>query len=355
MSLETGGLENGVVNLINNASEECRVDVLCLRARGVLADRVVNPAANVYWNGKESSLKESVSILRELNANNKYDIIHSHGWTTLLVAVLGSVFFRSKVLNGEHGTLFFDSFKRRIIQKFLFKTISGNVTVSASLRDEITKRLGLSHQNFTVVSNGVDTEKFKSSDETRFNIREKLNVEQGVFIVGTVGRLVPVKNYTFLVQAFNEFRKNCSESRLLIVGEGIEREKLQRLAEQLGILDVVIFTGERPDIAELISSMDLFMLTSLDEGMSNTLLEAMSSSVPVLASNVGGAQEIVAEGKADAYPRYGPTMEWDIAAGHAILEHAGGTLTDFDGNKILYGKQDFKNPSLIVKGKIFYD
>ena len=64
---------------------------------------------------------------------------------------------------------------------------------------------------------------------------------------------------------------------------------------------------------------------------------------------------VIAAGEFDLYVCEPRASEWDIAAGHAILEHAGGTLTDFDGNKILYGKQDFKNPSLIVKGRIFYD
>ena len=64
---------------------------------------------------------------------------------------------------------------------------------------------------------------------------------------------------------------------------------------------------------------------------------------------------VIAAGEFDLYICEPRASEWDIAAGHAILEHAGGTLTDFDGNKILYGKENFKNPSLIVKGKIFYD
>ena len=112
-------------------------------------------------------------------------------------------------------------------------------------------------------------------------------------MIGSVGRLVPIKNYPLLLRAFANVRQAGYPVSLMLVGDGSERAALQQLASELSITEQVIFTGQQHNIAAHLQAMDIFVLPSFSEGLSNTLLEAMACGLPVLASDVGGNPEIV--------------------------------------------------------------
>ena len=162
------------------------------------------------------------------------------------------------------------------------------------MQEWLTSDLGIPRQRTLQIYNGTDTALFHPADRT---IVDTDNSQE--LVVGCVSRLDPVKDHETLITALRQLQRdrtvNCP-LRLKIVGNGEERQRLQQSVIQGELTDVVEFVGERDDIPAQLRSFDLFVLPSLNEGISNTILEAMSSGLPVIASNVGGNPELVEDG-----------------------------------------------------------
>ena len=154
------------------------------------------------------------------------------------------------------------------------------------LRDEVRVRAPV-----TQVYNGVDTETFRPADGPS-PVRAELGLGEDAFVAGIVGRLDPIKDHSTLFRAFAPLAARDPAARLLVVGDGGERARIEKEAG-----DGVVMLGERADVAEVLRALDVFVLPSHNEGISNTILEAMASGVPVVASRVGGNPELVEDGR----------------------------------------------------------
>ena len=293
LSLETGGLENGVVNLVNHADTTVfHVDVLCLRAQGALAQRV--PPEQVLFTQPAVAIAAAIKRIYQVCRAGGYDIVHTHGWATLLAGFIGARLARVPVvINGEHGVLYDQSRLQRWLQRCLFNAVTLNLSVCDDLVKQIAQRFAVDKQLFRVIINGVDTQKFAPDVTLRQQLRDQFKLQDEVTVIGSVGRLVPIKNYPLLLRAFANVRQAGYPVSLMLVGDGSERAALQQLASELSITEQVIFTGQQHNIAAHLQAMDIFVLPSFSEGLSNTLLEAMACGLPVLASDVGGNPEIV--------------------------------------------------------------
>lgn len=296
LSMETGGLENGIVNLVNQSNQEdyC-VDILCLRARGELANRVSKVNSQVIFDGDEShSLITAIKKIYKACKLGKYQIIHSHGFTTMLASyIAGKLAGTQIIMNGEHGTIYHASKKSRIMQKYLFKKMALNLTVSKELKTRIKEAFDIDYNNFHTIINGVDTEKFKPNPLIKSKLKQKLNIQPDDIIIGSVGRLVEVKNYKSLVDACSLIFKKHHNIHLVLAGDGPERKLLENQISQYDLSSRIHLLGRRDDIPNIMNLLDIFVLPSFSEGLSNTLLEAMSCGTPVIASDVGGNSEIV--------------------------------------------------------------
>ncbi len=300
LSLGTGGLENGIVNTINGSEQKrFKIDVVCLRELGELGDRVNNTNTQVFFEPSLSSgLANAIKAIRKVHKKNRYHIIHTHGWATMLAGYLaGKLEGDTLVINGEHGTLYYKSLLQRLAQRFLFNQMKINLSVSAALVKEVSKKFGVSEDIFHPILNGVDVAKFKPLPEQRARVRQEWGIDDSTFIIGSVGRLVTVKNYPSLLRAFKEILENVSNAKLVFAGDGPNRAKLETLANDLQIADKVIFLGRREDVPAVMNGYDIFVLPSFREGLSNTILEAMASGLPAVVSNVGGSPEIVLHGE----------------------------------------------------------
>lgn len=297
-SMETGGLENGIVNLVNHSNNnDFVVDILCLRERGELADRITNTTSQVFFDGnKQHSKFIAIKKVFLHCKEHHYDIIHSHGYATMLAAYVGGSLAKcTNIINGEHGTLYHSSKKDILIQRFLFNRMKFNLSVSQVLKETICGIYSVSESKFKTIINGVDTIKFNSQD-ILLDLKNELQLSSEQMIIGSIGRLVEVKNYPSLIKAMSIVIKEIPNTRLLIAGEGPERKTLESLISKLKLNDNVVLLGRRDDVSDLMKLYDIFVLPSYSEGLSNTLLESMASGTPVVASNVGGNSEIVAEG-----------------------------------------------------------
>ncbi len=296
LSMETGGLENGIVNLVNQADSNLfRVDVLCLRERGELADRVINPDSQVIFdNNRDHSLLTAIKKIYKACKSGQYNIVHSHGFTTMLASyIAGNLAGVPKLMNGEHGTIYHSSAKHRLIQKFLFSKMAMNLTVSEDLKREILDKFFLKKDNFKPIINGVDTDKFSTNTEESNRLRNELGLSKDVIVIGSVGRLVEVKNYKSLLSAYAQLTSSHSKVHLVLAGDGPERVQIEEQILKYGLSKKVHLLGRRDDIPQIMNLLDIFVLPSFSEGLSNTLLEAMSCGTPVVACDVGGNKEII--------------------------------------------------------------
>jgi sugar transferase (PEP-CTERM/EpsH1 system associated) len=304
--LVTGGMENGLVTLINKMpSASYRHAIVCIEDYSDFRNRLTRPDTEVMamrrsqigtWRLRYQLFR----IFRRL----KPAIVHSRnksGLDALLPARLAGV---PHCVHGEHGWDVHDldgrSRKEQVLRKLHAPLVERYVTVSRSLRDYLVERVGIRPERITTICNGVDTDKFQPADPKPVGLLPAALTEPGLVVIGTVGRLQPVKDQQTLLRAFAELvghgGEAAAKARLLMVGNGPLREALEQQAQALGIAHLTTFAGDRTDVAQLLQCMDVFVLPSLAEGISNTILEAMATGLPVLATRVGGNVELVRDG-----------------------------------------------------------
>lgn len=289
LSLEPGGLENGVVNVVRGLDpREFRSSVCCLQRVGAFAGRLAAGVAVTAMDLQPGNHPwMAVRIARLLRAWH-VDIVHTRNAESFFYGVVAARLAGVRaVIHSEHGREFPEKPLRAWLQRQLLRHVDFAFTVSRQLKSDLERELRVPASRFEVLYNGVDVERF----QYQRTHGPAPDASQSL-LIGSVGRLVPVKNYALLLQAVARLAKAPS-CRLLLIGEGPERATLEQLAAQLGLASRVVFAGHRDDVPQLLEKVDIFVLPSLSEGMSNTLLEAMASGLPVVASDVGGNREVI--------------------------------------------------------------
>jgi glycosyltransferase involved in cell wall biosynthesis len=224
------------------------------------------------------------------------DLVHAYEiLTPASIATLSKRISKHAVLvkilrGGERGDVY--KLKRRPFWKSYFQNLIRHVdaflVISNEIDDELSS-LGVPSEKRIFLPNGVNTERcIPLSTEEKLKLRAKLSLPLHETIVIYVGRLVPEKRVDLLLKIWNDVRQKHSGACLLIVGEGSEAQRLRAMR-----VDGVQFTGQVNDAVSYLQSADLFVLPSSTEGLSNSMLEAMSCSLPVLASSVGGAPDVI--------------------------------------------------------------
>jgi len=298
-SFGVGGLENGVVNLINRLDEHFEHTVLCLSRSGAMAERLINRrVALLEMKLPTDKFRFPILKLSRVLRGLAPDIVHTRGWSSVDAISAARVTGIPFVIHGEHGWEASDpqgrNRRRMLVRKCLSPLVDRFVTVSDDLKRWLHQSIGIPERKIARIHNGVDVRRF--SHGQREAARRLLGLEDPAFVVGTVGRLDAVKDHTSLLQGFESITRLEQRAYLLVVGDGPMREEIQAQARRLGILDKVKLLGERDDIPLLLQALDVFALTSIAEGISNTILEAMASGLPVVATRVGGNPELLEHG-----------------------------------------------------------
>ncbi len=297
-SLNIGGMENGIVNIVNNSDQTLfEHHLCCLKTSGDSAKKL-NFSVPIYELNQKPKHDWSIppKIVR-LIRNVRPDIVHTRNWGAL-DGVAASVLTGTTVIHGEHGwntdDLLGRNKKRRIIRKLFSSFISQYTTVSEDIRRWLIEYIGVAENKVIKIYNGVDTNKFF---ERRLPaLRSKHGLENKV-VIGSVGRLSSIKQHDLLIDAFNRIDHSKFDAALVIIGEGPERSRLESIIADSPYSDRIQLLGERADVHKLYSLIDIFALVSMNEGVSNTILEAMACGLPVIATNVGGNKELVAPEK----------------------------------------------------------
>jgi glycosyltransferase involved in cell wall biosynthesis len=221
--------------------------------------------------------------------------VHTHAWGTLLEGLIAARIARVPiVVHGEHGTLQLHV-RQRICQRYAWSRVDRLLSVSSRLAERMARDVGFPLSRIQTIRNGVDLSRF-AGHIGQAEARRVLNLPTEAPVIGAVGRLVPVKDHLGLLEAVALLGRDGLRPMVVIAGDGALRTDLEHRAAALGISRQVRLLGHRQDIETVLAALDVFVLPSRSEGLSNTILEAMAASVPVVATDVGGADEMVAHG-----------------------------------------------------------
>jgi sugar transferase (PEP-CTERM/EpsH1 system associated) len=298
-----GGLENGIVNLLDHMpADRYRHAVVCLDGYTDFRHRLQNDDVQFFAlhkkPGKDLGLYGRLfRLLRELRP----DLLHTRNLSALegqFVAAAAGV--RARV-HGEHGRDVFDlhgkNLKYNLLRKLARPLVHHYIAVSKDLANWLEHTVGVERQRISQIYNGVDSLRFHPRREERSLIGPDGFMNGNELLIGSVGRMAQVKDFPTLVDAFLRLLSDLPESRkrlrLVIVGEGSSRAECLDLLSAAGAEHLAWLPGERADVAEIMRALDVFVLPSLGEGISNTILEAMASGLPVVATDVGGNPELV--------------------------------------------------------------
>ena len=304
--LVMGGMENGLVNLVNRMpSERYRHAIACVEDYSDFRERVTRPGVEVYalrrsQNGVWGLRRALYRLCRELAPA----IVHSRGLSgldALVPATLAGVRHR---VHGEHGWDTLDLGGQRLkpvlVRRLHAPFVSRYVTVSREIERYLVDRVGISPGRVEAICNGVDTLRFAPVAAKPVDVMPAGFATPETVVIGTLGRFQPVKDQATLVRAFALMRDQhpqlAGRARLALVGSGPLAAELRGLVDRLGLAPVTWMPGALGNVPDVLRCLDLFVLPSLAEGISNTILEAMASGIPVVATAVGGNVELVEEG-----------------------------------------------------------
>lgn len=301
-SLGRGGTELGVMKLVTGLDQTMFSHRICATREydpefvrlHDLKDRL--DLAGTSNPGFQFPIFRLINIFRA----HRPDIVHTRNWGALegvLAARLAGV---PIVIHSEHGyevdMLSGMPIRRRMFRRFVYSQTDAVMTVTRELRDYHVHQAWLDSGQVQVMYNGVDTQKFLLSSEVRQRVRKEFNISTGTVVIGSVGRLVPIKDYHTLLAAGESLIQQGQDIVVLLVGAGPEMQSLKsRVDGSPALSKRTIFAGACDQIPAMLNAMDIFVLPSLGEGMSNTLLEAMAAGLPVVATKIGGNREVVDE------------------------------------------------------------
>jgi len=299
--LALAGMEYGVIKVVNRLPETIQPSICCLRHQDDVTRAVLDPRVPVVALRKRTRRNYGlIGVLASVFRRERIDVVHSHNWQTYMYAVLGARLAGVPVvIHGEHGHDEAAPSARRLwVKRRIAPLVTRFVAVSANLARELEEEWGIARERIASIPNGVDADLFRPEAD-RAAIRRQLSLSSEDEVVIHVGGLRPVKDHRTLIRAFAVARRTRPAARLVIVGSDSDRAlraELDALALELGFADAVRFTGVRRDVPALLAASDLYVNSSLYEGMSNTILEAMAAGKPVLATAVGGNVDLVRDG-----------------------------------------------------------
>ena len=293
--LAIGGLQQ-VVATICKTIDRNRFDisVLCLRNLGEFTAelRKLNIPVTLLQQKENSPDYFSFLKVAKYIKNNKIDVIHTHNTQPIIDGALGSMLNGGKpIVHTDHARIFPDKKRYMLAERLLSKFVYKVATVSDKTGDDLVQFINIPRKKIITITNGIIGSEYKSTEDRELSPYNILKSKGPV--IGTVGRLVEEKGLTYLLQAMKIVLQSIPRAHLIIVGDGYLRKDLENEAINYNLNENVTFTGNRIDIPELLNLFDVFVCSSVSEGLPVVLLEAMAASCPIVSTDVGGIPTII--------------------------------------------------------------
>jgi sugar transferase (PEP-CTERM/EpsH1 system associated) len=296
-NLDVGGLERVVISLMRSTDPARYHSILyTLGGGGVLSTGLAQAGFRVRSFTKAPGLDYAllVRMARMLRAD-RVDIVHCHNYSPLVYgAISGRAARVAGVVYTAHGAKTSGRRATRTFQRL--RLVDEVVFVSDDARRVALAAGAVRDRRVHTIVNGVDTRAYARGSDVRRRVRAEFSMPDDAPVVGIIARLTPAKDHVNLFDAFRRVRDAHADARLLLVGDGELRAELERAVHERGLASAVVFAGRRDDVADVLSALDIFVLSSATEGLAVTLLEAMAAGLPVVATRVGGNPEVVVDG-----------------------------------------------------------
>ena len=292
-TLKVGGAEKQLYYLVKNLDKN-KFSPTIIALRGGILEPDFKKICKLKIIGKKFkidpfSFLKLIFIIRE----EKTDILHTYMFTANTWGRLAGIICKIPVkIVSERSVDLWKKNYHFLIDKILGKFTDKIICVSEEVRNHYLKKTKLPSDKFIVIENGVDLQEIEKIKEKK-EIKEEFGIQNDDFVILTGGRLCKEKSIDFFLSIVPELKKQITNLKILIAGEGEEKENLLNITKYLKLEDNVIFTGYRRDILSIIKISDLVVLTSKWEGMPNLILEGMALKKAVISTNVGGCKEII--------------------------------------------------------------
>lgn len=299
--MQVAGAEMLVAEIIRRLASRIDPVVICLDAIGPLGEQLRVEGVEVLDVARRPGLDlRAPGRLAAIARRRRLEVLHAHQYTPFFYAALASLLVRPRprVILTEHGRHYPDivSAKRRLANRLVLARLADRITGVCSFSNNgLHEQDGFPLGRMQVIENGIDLARYQSPRD-RTALRRGLSLLPNRRYVATIARFHPVKDHATLLKAFATVAAAVPDVDLLLVGDGPLRPQLESNARDLGVSARVLFWGVRNDVADILAAADVFVLPSLSEAASITLLEAMASGLPVVATNVGGNPEMVRDG-----------------------------------------------------------
>jgi len=312
--LDFGGLETVLAECVNHmAADKYRHAIVCLSDFTAFSEKITRAGVEIHALHKPPGLGLSAHVkLWRLLRRLRPTILHTYNVAAVEYAFTATMAGVPIRIHAEHGRDLSDldgtNRKHSLLRRLMVPFIDCFVPVSKDLKRWLGDTIGVPEAKIRLINNGVDTDRFapdgrrvapSSSSRTSPSLLSSPSSLDGEFVIGTVGRIQDIKNHKGLVLAFLRLRellpRHAQRLVLTIVGDGPLMAALQAQVATSGAADRIRLPGARSDVAELMRGFDVFVLPSFNEGTPITLLEAMSSALPVVVSRVGGMPDVVTD------------------------------------------------------------
>lgn len=298
-TLHVGGLERVVIDLVlQQAAQGHECTVVCLFEKGSLSGELEDKGIQVSCCNKKKNL-DLKAVRRLTGTIGRFlpNIVHTHNMSCNYYAALALLKDRKiRLINTRHGIGEMPRKQRWLFSLSLFRTAC-LVGVCSQATKLLRAQFPYFRHKMKTIPNGIVLDRHPPrSEQQHQQLTSRLGLPRESLLVTVVARLNPVKNHRMLIEAFVQIANKIPMARLIIIGDGELRSELEQLSHCLGVEGKLLFLGDRRDVAELLAGMDLFVLPSTQEGHSISLIEACASSLPIIATDVGGNPEIVKDG-----------------------------------------------------------
>ena len=303
-SLRAGGIERSITRIVNrlDRSEFCP-SIICLDKSGP-AEQWLESEVPVIEIGKKSG--NDLMAVRRLSCclrDRNIGILQSHNWGTLLEGIFARKLSGTPFhIHAERGTVMgmveakgTRYWLRARAMSMALTQVNKVISNAHAVAERVQERCGYSAQKIEIIPNGVPEVCLEDRQDIRRQVRLKLGLDSESILIGSVGRLEVVKGFNFAMKAFATVHSSHPNMHLVLVGDGLERESLTDLAQTLGVSLNVHFVGRQSNVNHWLAALDIYLNSSLSEGMSQSIIEAMSAGLPIIATDVGDSAKILGD------------------------------------------------------------
>lgn len=320
--LSIGGAELLAYRLAKQLRDAYRFIFCCLDELGEMGPSIREEGFPVHVLHRRPGFDWScVQRLNRLMIQEHVSVVHAHQYTPFFYAAASRRPWRNlPILFTEHGRFHPDrpNWKRILFNRALIRRRDHVVAVGNAVRRALIDNEGIPQKRVEVIYNGIDATGFQDGTSLRAAVRREIGLANGDFVMVQVARLDPLKDHCTALRTVNRLVEDLPNIRLLLLGDGPQRELIERQIVESGLERHVKMLGMRRDVGRILSAADLFLLTSISEGIPLTLIEAMAASLPTVSTCVGGVSEVVVDGSTGSLVSAGD----DQALANAVLRLA---------------------------------